>query len=227
MTTRHLNKLLAQQKKDAAAKEAARSADDRKCTRIVTNLVKNLEQGVGQMPNFPWAVDTIMANPAYRSKDLVTDICNAFKSVATDALLGRTFTKTLATESERMAAMVQWFKGLQLNQDEVDRVMAIGVCHMSEFAYSQAKPTENFIPLVKALTWHMQAQKWTGVSGDANRMSFYALVKCCDPSVLAQAAATDEDRAMLLYTITGTADFLQTISSDKNRTKVFASDLGL
>lgn len=227
MSTRKMHDKIAKQARDIRLVGEPVSSDDARCHRVVTTLVRNLEQGVGQMPNFPWIVDTIMANTTYRSRDLVADLCDAFKSIATDALLGKTYTKTLATEPERMDAMVRFFKGLKLSQDEVNRVIGVGICHMSEFAYTQAQTTETFVALGKALSWQLQMQKVPGLTGGANKMSFHALVKCCEPSVLSQAAATGEDRAMLLYSITGTTDLMQSVKSDENRTKVFSSDLGL
>lgn len=196
-------------------------------SRLVFNLVKNIEQGIGTMPDIPWVIETVMADQAYRSEHLVADICDALKEVSTDALLGKIYAKTLATEAERVNVLKKIFQGVGLNQDEVNRVMGVGVCLMSETAYKQNHSLEASATLERALTWQIRLDQAPNLSGGATKTSLYALVKCCSPKVLAQAAASDERRAMLLYSITGDIALLRAISSDVNRTKVFASDLGL
>lgn len=196
-------------------------------SRQVFNLVKNIEQGIGIMPDIPWVIETVMADQDYRSKQLIADICDALKEVSTDALLGKKYLKTLATEADRVNVLKEIFQGLDLSQDEVNQVMGIGVCLMSTSAYAQIQSLEASATLEKALTWQIRLDQAPNLSGGATKTSLYALVKCCSPKVLAQAAASDERRAMLLYSITGDIALLRAISSDVNRTKVFASDLGL
>lgn len=196
-------------------------------SRLVFNLVKNIEQGIGIMPDIPWVIETVMADQAYRSEHLVADICDALKEVSTDALLGKKYVKTLATETDRVNVLKEIFQGVDLSQDEVNQVMGRGVCLMSKSTYTQIQSLEASATLEKALTWQIRLDQAPNLSGGANKTSLYALVKCCDPKVLAQAAASDEKRAMLLYSITGDIAMLQAISSDANRTKVFAADLGL
>jgi len=211
----------------AKPEKKVRSADEKRCTRVVTNLMKGLEQGIGQMPNFPWVVDTIMANPTYRERDLVNDICDAFSSVLEDARDGKTFTKTLGTDDERMAALVVFFKGVGLNQTEVNRVMTVGIRGVSNFMYEKLHKSGTCDSLQGALDWQTQLKTSYTRTGEANQMSLHALIKCCDRSVLVKVAARNEKQAMLLYSITGQTFLLQSITSDENRTKVFASDLGL
>lgn len=196
-------------------------------SRLIFNLIKNIEQGIGIMPDVPWVVETVMADQTYRSKRLVADICDALIEVSTDALLGKTYVKTLATEADRVNVLKEIYQGVDLSQDEVNQVMGIGVCLMSKSAYEQTQSLEASAMLEKALTWQIRLDQAPNLSGGSNKTSLYALVKCCSPTILAQAAASDEARAMLLYSITGDIALLQAISSDANRTKVFASDLGL
>ncbi|AXH59821.1 hypothetical protein [Pseudomonas amygdali] len=196
-------------------------------SRLVFNLVKNIEQGIGIMPDIPWVIEIVMADQAYRSENLVGDICDALKEVSTDALLGKTYLKTLATEADRVNMLKEIFQGIGLSQDEVNRVMGMGVCLMSESAYKGNQSLKASATLEWALTWQIRLDQAPNLSGGATKTSLYALVKCCSSKVIAQAAASDEKRAMLLYSITGDIALLQSISSDANRTKVFASDLGL